>query len=353
MVKAQLVLLAVAVLVMPGPSVWNAGGDGGDDAATLSVFVPHKWEYLLPNETPMPFSSGETGGLVIPVAHKGGSGFTVETDGTALAVDTNGDGKVEERVKGLAGIVVLKIKTSAGAPLSYGVRIVMHNGKWHYLPGSAMSGRLQGQDVKVIDLNGNGRYDDYGTDAMIFGKGTSGSYLSKVVSTGGKLFEIEVTADGTSIKSAPFTGESGTLNVTQGFKADGNLSSAVVLDEKNRFSFELSGNKSGLVVPAGDYRLMFGFVRNGAEQAKIRAGNSKPITVKANDSTSLTWGTPLEIEFNYVVNKDKLTVPIDIKFFGKLGEEYYDFKPEALSPRIVVFDKQSKQKITEGRFGGC
>jgi hypothetical protein len=353
MVKAQLVLLAVAGFALPHPSVTGGGGDGGDDAAKLRSVVPQKWEYLLPNETPMVFGAGPSGGLIIPVPHAGGPGFVVETDGAALAVDTNGDGKVEARVKGIAGDVVLKAKAADGSALQYGVRIVMHNGKWHYLPGSAMAGRLLEQDVKLVDLNGNGRYDDYGADAMIFGKGTSGSYLSKVVSTGGKLYEINVSADGSSIESSPWTGETGTLNVTSGFKANGSLFSAVVLDEKNHFSFELSSNKSGLVVPSGDYRIMFGFVKNGAEQAKIRAGNSKPITVTTGKTTSLTWGTPLEIEFNYVVNKDKLTVPIDIKFFGSLGEEYYDFKPEALSPRIVVLDKQTKSKITEGRFGGC
>jgi hypothetical protein len=346
--------LAIASFAIPNPSVpGGAGGDGGDDAAKLRSIVPQKWEYLLPNETPMAFGGGPNGGLIIPVPHAGGPGFVVETDGAALAVDTNGDGKVEERVKGVAGDVVLKGKTVDGAPLQYGVRIIMHNGKWHYLPGSAMAGRLLTQDVKLIDLNGNGRYDDYGADAMIFGKGTSASYLSKIVSAGGKLYEVEVAADGSSIQATAWTGESGTLNVTSGFKANGSLFSAVVLDEKNHYSFELSGNKSGMVVPAGDYRLMWGFVRNGAEQAKIRAGNSKPITVAANQATSLTWGTPLEIEFNYVVNKDKITVPIDIKFFGQLGEEYYDFKPEALSPRIVVYDKKTRSKITEGRFGGC
>jgi hypothetical protein len=353
MVKAQLVLLAVACLAVPSAAAPPGGGDGGDDAASLSAFVPSKWEYLLPNETPIPFSAGPTGGMMIPVAHKGGPGFICEIDGAALAVDTNGDGKVEEKVKGIAGNVVLKGKTPEGAAFSYGVRIVMFNGKWHYLPGSAMAGKLLSQEVKLIDLNGNGKFDDYGADAMIFGRGMSGSYLSKVVSTGGKLYEIKVSPDGTSIETTPWTGETGTLNLASGFKADGNLSSAVVLDEKNNVSFELSANKGGLVVPVGEYAFKFGFVRNGAEQAKIRTGNSKPITVEASKTTTVTWGTPLEIEFNYVVNKDKLTVPIDIKFFGKLGEEYYDFKPEALSPRIVVFDKQSKQKITEGRFGGC
>jgi hypothetical protein len=352
MVKLSLWLLTIAGFVLPSPSATGTGGDG-DEAATLKVVVPQKWEYLLPNEVPLLFGSGANGATVIPVAHSGGDGFSVEADGPALAVDTNGDGKVEEKVKGIAGSVVLKGKTKDGQPLTYGVRIVMYNGRWHYLPGSAMAGRLLGQDVKLIDLNGNGRYDDYGADAMIFGKGSAGSYLSKVVSTGGKLFQIEVAADGSSIKSAPFEGPTGTLNLASGFKVDGNLFSAVVLNEKDNCSFELSGNKNGLVVPAGDYRFMFGFVRNGAEQSKIRSGHSKPITVTAGKTTAVTWGTPLEIDFRYTVNKDQLTVPIDIKFFGKLGEEYYDFKPEALSPRIVVFDKATKQKITEGRFGGC
>jgi hypothetical protein len=353
MVKVQLALLAIASLVFPGTSVSGTGGDG-DDVATLKLVVPQKWEYLLPNETPLAFGAGVDGKMMIPVPHQGGDGFVVETDGAALAVDTNGDGKVEQRIKGIAGNAVLKGKAKDGSALFYGVRIVMHNGKWHYLPGCAMTGKLLGQDVKLVDLNGNGRYDDFGVDAMIFSKsGTSGSYLSKVVSSAGKLYEITVAADGSTVTPTPYTGASGKLNLASGFKADGNLTSAVVLDEKQGYSFELASNKSGLVIPAGDYKFMFGFVKNGAEQAKIRSGNSKAIRVGADSTTELTWGTPLEIEFKYTVNKDQLTVPIDIKFYGKLGEEYYDFKPEASSPRIVVLDKATRQKITEGRFGGC
>jgi len=352
MVKAQLVLLAIAAVIAPGPLAPVAAGDGGDEAP-LSSFVPSKWDYLLPNETPIAFAQGSDGGFMIPVAHKGGAGFLVEADGAALAVDTNGDGKLDQRVKGIAGNVVLKGTTPSGAALTYGARILMHNGKWHYLPGSAMSGKVLGQDVKLVDLNGNGRYDEYGVDAMIFGRGPAASYLSKVVSSGGKLHQITVSAEGSSITATPWEGETGTLNLASGFKVDGNLSSAVVLNEKDGCSFELSGYKNGLVVPAGDYKFMYGFVRNGAEQSKIRTGNSKPISVPAGKTTQWTWGTPLEIEFNYTVTKDKLTVPIDIHFFGKLGEEYYDFKPEALSPRIVVYDKKTKTKLTEGRFGGC
>jgi hypothetical protein len=353
MVKAQLVLLVIASLVAPSPLVSGTGGDGGDSSATLSSFVPSKWDYVIPNETPLAFTGGPDGSLLIPVPHKGGPGFVVEVDGAALAVDVNGDGKVDQRVKGLAGNLVLKGTTESGANLVYGVRFVMFNGKWHFLPGSMMSGKLLGQDVKLIDLNGNGRFDEFGVDGMIFGKGSAASYLSKVVSAGGKLHEITVNAGGTSVSSTPWSGATGTLNLASGFKVDGNLSSAVVLNEKDNCSFELSTYKSGLVVPAGDYKFMYGFVRNGAEVSKIRTGNSKPFPVPANKTTALTWGTPLEIEFTYSVNKDRLSVPTDIHFFGKLGEEYYDFKPEALSPRIVVYDRKTREKLTEGRFGGC
>lgn len=353
MVKAQLVLLAIASLVAPSPLVSGPSGDGGDNSTTLSSFVPSKWDYLLPNETPLAFSAGPDGGLMIPVPHKGGKGFLVEVDGAALAVDANGDGRVDQRVKGIAGNVVLKGTSEAGAPLVYGVRILMFNGKWHYLPGSVMSGRLLGQEVKLIDLNGNGRFDEFGVDAMILGKGSAASYLSKIISAGGKLHELAFDAAGTSVSATPWTGASGTLNLVSNFKVDGNLASAVVLNEKENCSFELSSFKSGLLVPAGDYRFMYGFVRNGAEQSKIKTGNSKPIPVPANKTTALTWGTPVEIEFNYTVTKDQLTVPVDIHFFGKLGEEYYDFKPEALSPRIVVYDRKTREKLTEGRFGGC
>jgi hypothetical protein len=329
------------------------GGSGGDDQAGFKTYVPSKWEFILPAEKPIDIGVGPDGNRMIPIPHAGGPGFICAVDGMALAVDTNGDGKVDEKVKGLGGSVLLRAKNAEGKTFSYGVRITKNGTAWQYATGCAMSGKVLGEDVKLIDMTGNGRFDDFGADAMIVGSGKAASYLSKVISVGGKLYEIQVDASGSSVTTTPYAGQTGTLNLMSGFKSEGSLTSAVVINEKGDLSFELSGSRSGSVVPAGEYKLASGSARKGGESVRIRAGNTKPFVVESDKTSTVEWGGPLTLDFEYTVEKDKITVPPTVKFFGRGGEEYYEFKPDATSPKIIVFNAGTKKKVTEGRFGGC
>jgi hypothetical protein len=352
MIKVPLALLA-ASLLLPGVP-WSPGsGGGGEEQATLKYQVPSKWEYYLPAEAPIALATDKSGSQVIPIAHAGGEGFVVEVDGAALAVDTNGDGKVDDKVRGVSGSVTLRGKSSEGASFTYAARFVKVGAQWQYAPGGVMSGKLCGHDIKLVDLNGNGRYDDFGADAMIVGRGNAGSFLSRVVSLGGTLYEVTVSATGDSITAKPFEGESGTLNVREGFKSEGELLQAVVANARGDVSFELSDCKKGLVVPVGEYRIVAGAARKGSENVRIRAGNSKPIAVASGAEASLQWGAPLVMDFEFSREKEKVTIQPTVKYFGSAGEEYYEFKPDAKSPKILIVDAKSGKKITEGRFGGC
>lgn len=333
-----------------------ANGPGGpEETGAFKAVVPGKWEIVTPVTAAVKLAAGPAGVRMIPIPHAGGPGFLVETDGAALAVDLNGDGKFDDKVKGIGGTVTLKGKTADGAEFSHTVRITRDGTDWVLAPASMMQGRVAGTDVRLIDLNLDGRFDEVGVDGMVIGKSQAASLLSKVANLNGKLFNLTVSADGAGVTASAFEGEAGTLNLAKGWKSDGaELASAVVASANDELSFELSDARSGMLVPAGEYKLVYGFARKGSESVRIRGGaNTKRFAVEAGKDFTASWGGPVEMDFTFSIKKDLLTVPPDLRYLGAAGEEYFEFKPDAKSPQIVVFDPEAKAIVREGRFGGC
>jgi hypothetical protein len=268
----------------------------------------------------------------------------------ALEVDTNGDGKYDERVKGARGFAKLRGKDAAGNALQYAVRFKFEDGyKWS--PAGVMAGKVKGQLLRLIDQNGNGEYDDYGVDAMIVGSSEAACFLSKVVNLGGELYSFSVDAAGAKVEVAPFVGETGEIDLASQFKSNGTLVAAVV--RSGEMSFDAAQAKTGLKVPAGTYELVAGFVEKAGETCWIKKGKSRPIEVAAGADVAVAWGGPIVAEFEYKVSDETITVPPDVKFYGQTGEEYHSFRPEAKSPKILVTDKATGKLVASGRFGGC
>jgi hypothetical protein len=326
-----------------------AGRASAQEEGKLSYKGAQKWTYILPNET----WSTASGSIAIP--HKGGDGFATAIDGMKLAVDTNGDGKTDDVVKGVAGQLVLRGVDAQGEKFEYGVRFKKEGSTWKYATSGAMQGRIGGELVTVIDQNNNGVWNEYGVDAMIVGKSDAASYLSKVVSLKNGLFNFEVSGDGRTMKAEPFAGETGTLDLRSGFKTYGKLVAAVV-SSTDGYSFDLANAPKGMVVPVGSYTVSGGYCVKGSETARIAAGKMAPIQVTANAKADLAWGAPLQVEFAYTIDNGTLKVPpppANVKYYGAAGEEYLDWKPDATSPEIIVTDAKTGGEVTKGRFGGC
>jgi hypothetical protein len=269
----------------------------------------------------------------------------------ALEIDTNGDGRVDDKIKGDSGYAKLRGKTENGERFSYAVRFKFDRGyKW--ASSGAMVGKLKGFTFSVIDQNGNGTYDDYGVDAMVIGATDAASFLSKVVNLGGELYELEISEDGQDVQLSPFEGETGILNLASDYDSRGDLVAAVVKLGRD-VSFNLAGHKSGLRVPAGKYDFHSGFTRKGLETAQIARGKSRPMPVEAGKSFTLEWGGPVVAEFDYRVKDETITVKPNVQFYGAGGEEYVRFQPDAKSPKILVKDRTTGKLLDSGRFGGC
>ncbi len=343
MKKRHPVLLGLlAVALSPGVMAQD-----GKETASLSFKAFPKWSFITPLQTWTDVNSDG-----IKVKHPNGEFFAAERDGLKLSVDTTASGKPNKDVKGAGGYLVLRSKGESKT-FNYAVRLQGSASGYKYASSCAMMGTVGGVPVTLIDLNNNGIYNEYGKDALIVGKSKSASYLSKVISHEGKLYNFEVSEDGSEASVSPYDGESGTVNGLGGYNAKGKLANAVISDSSGTISFNLADSKD-LRVPVGDYTITAGLITKRNYSARIRQGKMRPVKVEADKAFKLTWGAKVTAEFTHSVDgKDVKVEPNAVHYYGAAGEEYYDFVPNAKSPKFLVYDKASHKQLGKGIFGMC
>lgn len=306
-----------------------------------------KWSFDLPAATSAPVGQG------IPIPHKNGENFAVEAKGTAVAVDIDGDQKTDVTVDADGGVVVLEGTAQSGRPFRYSARMNAGMKGWSFTTAGAQVGTINGQKVQLIDQNLNGRYDDYGVDAMVVGRTSVASFLSKVINVDGDLFEIDVAADGNSVSYAPYTGVRGTLDIHGACETKSKMVAAVVRSTDGRYSFELAKAIEGLKVPAGDYVLHSGAFGLGEGRVNFTQGRSRPMTVAAGEVSKPRWGGRLSGEFNYARQGGEVSFhPDHVWYFGTAGEQYVNFTPLGKSPIFAITDTRDQRELIRAQFPG-
>jgi hypothetical protein len=327
-----------------------AGGlrtqEASDYTTDLKYSAAKNFSVILPKETWTPVQG-------IPIPHAGGKGFATDKDGLALSIDSDGDGRLDKKVKGAGGYVVLRGKRANGAPFKYAVRIRLAGRAYEFASSGAMIGSVYNVPLQIIDQNNNGLYNEYGIDAMVVGKGHAASYLSQIVNLKGLLYHFEVSADGSSATVKPYGGESGILSVRRGLSLPGKLLSAVVSETTKPISFQIANTQKGMRVPTGSYAFTGGLANKGGDTARLRAGKMKALVVEADETCSLKWGAPLMAEFDYTRDGPKVTVQPEVMFLGQAGEEWHTLLPDAKSPKLAFVDKDSNKILATKRFQGC
>jgi len=305
----------------------------------LRSVSPQTWNFMLPAQAWRP--------LVSPLVLDG-TEFAVQLDGPDLLhLDTDADGHPDLRV--LPQHPFVRLKSATGG--SHMVRLRRSGDAWEWANGTVMSGRVEGSRLQIIDLNGDGRFDGFGQDAMVVGEKRGASYLSRVTSISDRLFHLSVTASGERVSTRPYGGPTAQLNVTSDFNSRGTLEYAVFSSGES--SFELSDATEGLRVPAGSYRFIAGRVAKGRESARMVGGGMAPIVLAADQTHQLAWGGPLNARFRCAVHDGELTVFSNLRFTGVGGEEYFAFSPDARPPTIRVLDASTGKVVQYGHMGGC
>jgi hypothetical protein len=323
-------------------------------AAPVSVelsFKPYKdWSILLPDEQFTKVGEG------ISFPHAGGDRFAVKLEGTVLWVDRDGDGecdaKVEPLERGETGLMVFRAQSPEGDERGYAVRL-SSDGTWAYAASGAMVGELAGERLQLIDQNNNGRYDDFGADAMVVGRGKAASFLSRVVNLGGDLYSLEVSSDGAKVTATPYEGPAGEVDLASDLETKARMRSVVLRSADGERSFEVSQAKGAFKLPVGEYTVHSGQVALGKSHAQLRTGRMQAVSVSAGQKSSLAWGGPVEAEFLYHRSGDKLQIgPTEIWYYGRAGEEYSAFMPLGSSPEFIVKDKKTGEVLVNAKFPG-
>jgi hypothetical protein len=246
---------------------------------------------------------------------------TFLASGNVLRVDTTGDGRYDRTVGKNGTQLIFKVRRPRGGTSRYSMFVTRVGKSWFVRSGCITRGTLEGKTLTLVDENNNGCFNDLGVDTVSVGRASARAYLGDVVSVGGKLREIQVDASGESVRFREYRGETGVLDVFQGFEGKARIDSAVVQSET--CSFNLATMRREAKVPAGNYRLVR--ARLSARKRVIDVFGSPDVTVAVRDGarSTLAWGGPLRLDFNYHRSEKLIQIrPEWLRFQGKASEVY-------------------------------
>lgn len=324
-----------------------------DAEDTASVELKYRsyrnWSVQLPTERWFPVKDG------IRLDHAGGAMFAFEFSGTSLKVDTNGDGELDRTIKALVDPktmvsttrVILTGKDSDDEPFRYAARLRNDADGWEWAPGGAMVGSISTSvgplPVKLIDQDGNGRFNDIGSDAMIVGNSDHAMMLSTTVFIDDKLQQIDFAENGTAFTLSPYRGPTSEIDMSTSFNSKAVLLSSIILSSDRKHSFDIGAREGPVLVPAGKYSVVSGVVGLGQHRVKIRAGKMKPLNLMADRSKKFDWGGPVSSEFQFARVGDQIQFsPKAIWYYGKAGEQYTGWLPIGKSPEFKVVDAETQ-----------
>ena len=288
-----------------------------------------------------------TDGIQIP--HPNGDSFPVALEGLNLKVDTDGDGKLDRTIKPATDIktgvstarVILTSSSKDGDEFRYAVRLKKDGGGWEWFPGGAMFGTVNTEagpvPIRVIDQNGNGKFNDFGQDALLVGVSDDATFLSKTVIVDGQLRQLGISEDGLSVTLSEFSGPTAKLDMTTSFDSRALLLSAIIRSADGKNSFNLGMIDGPVDIPAGSYNMISGAVGLGQHRVYIGPGQMQPLKLAAGTSQEFDWGGPARSEFRYERQGARVRfTPQKIWYFGAAGEEYFGWAPVGKSPEFTI-----------------
>ncbi|MEM1448117.1 MAG: hypothetical protein AAGI22_03350 [Planctomycetota bacterium] len=339
--------LLVATLIAP------TGAPDAGSAVALTPKAYRTWGIELPAD-PFRKLSG-----AFPIPHQNGDGFAIEARGVGFAVDVDGDGELDRVIEGRVhpetkvrhARVVLTGERADGSELRYPVRLKDEGKGWHWAAGGALVGSIDGTQVRLVDMDGNGSHGDVGTDAIVVGATDAAQFLGETIAIDGTLRTVHVQDRSLSVDA--FDGATGLLDVRSKFGGKGVLLSAVVSSTDGRQSFELSGHEKGLRVPTGEYELVGATLGLGDARVTVDASEMAAVSVAADGATAMQWGAPIQASFAYKRADGKIVLdPNDVRYVGAGGEKWIGWSPIGKSPTFQIKEKDTGDVLVDVVFPG-
>ena len=331
-----------------------------DQQVDLRYRSYRNWSIRLPSEKWFPIkdairigeSAGpESAGPESDGPESNGAVFAVQLDGNDLRFDTDADGELDRTIKPLVDAktnvsttrVILTGKEASGKTYRYAVRLRRDAAGWEWAPGSALAGTINTEagpvPIRIIDQNGNGRFDDFGSDAVVVGTTEFATLLSKTIAVDGQLWNLDVSKDQASIQLSDFDGPTAEIDLKSSFESKAVLLSAVIVSDDGQHSFDVGMIDGAVKVPAGTYSIESGTLGLGDQRVQVLKGRMKPIQLAATSKHTLQWGGPIQSEFQFARSGDQIQFsPNQVSYFGKAGERYVGWTPIGKSPEFKVLN---------------
>ena len=241
----------------------------------------------------------------IMLPNGGGMGIACEVSNIKVVVDTNLDGRPDKNVAKNGDIIELVIQKDGMEKQQYAVRITYDDRfttkQWFYETASAVTGRVAGQTVYIIDDNCNANFADYGEDGLVIGRDDAGWYLSTAVSLGRDLVELSVDIHGEELSYTEFYGDLGEINPFRKLEQADFKPKIFVVRQSDRSFNVLRGRRKLVKVPTGSYNIERGVIDKLTE---FVGGKHPPFAVRKDNTTYVEWGGPFTMLFNEAPSKD-------------------------------------------------
>ncbi|MCK6474122.1 MAG: hypothetical protein L6R28_20580 [Planctomycetes bacterium] len=227
---------------------------------------------------------------------------------------------------------------------------LVHTGdgaRYRILRCGAKSATFAKVPIVLLDDSGNGRFDDFGKDAMVIGNGPV-NFLSRQLYIGEQLHELLVHPAGGTLELRPIKdAKTGSLDPWLLYipsQKSENLEFHTLVFSGREASFSFDRKVKTLQVPAGAYDLVFGLVARNKEMVMIKSGESTSFTVEAGKAATPKWGGEIDGSAEVTSDGKELTVKPPV-WRGKLGTEIYvplDYERVPLNATFALLwlDKQ-------------
>ena len=322
------------------------------DSVDLKYRSYRNWTIQLPSEKWFAVKDG------IKIPHAGGDGFAVSLEGNDLRCDTNGDGKLNRTLKPIVDSktgaattrVVLSSKTKSGTTFRYAVRLRKDAQGWEWAPGGALAGTIATDagpvPIRIIDQDGNGRFNDVGSDAMVVGASDHATLLSKAIYVGNALQNVEVSDDGNSLTLSAYDGPTAEIDMTTTFNSKAAMISSIIASADNQYSFDVGAIEGTVEVPVAEYRVVRGVLGLGEQRVQILAGRMQPLELTSGKIKMVDWGGPIASEFDFGRQGGKIEFsPNSVWYYGKAGEQYVGWDPIGKSPEFKILDADTGEVL--------
>ncbi len=227
---------------------------------------------------------------------------------------------------------------------------------------TTIKGKVRGVSIEIHDANGNGRFNDFGKDYIITGRGKKATCqpLSKYMTFNGLLYEVEVVPNGRSLRTKPYTGPVAALQLDHTSKLRPAALVAKGTAENNHYFYNLMdcADKPMWVVP-GEFDFYEGYIARGKDAKRetiyiARGPDMKWFDVKEDRLNTWKMGGSGERGFHFVAHtsterKDGKNiirlVGRNIHIQGNAGERYSFIMTGPVLPTLEVAAGADSTKV--------